>query len=71
MEYLFGIVGITIVDDTYSAQQAAGIKYIGIRMEHNPCIIISYLYIYIYIYHDRATHQRNSCACISHTRTAD
>ena len=47
MEYLFGIVGITIVDDTYSAQQAAGIKYIGIRMEHNPCIIISYLYIYI------------------------
>ena len=32
MEYLFGIVGIPIVEVAYSAQ-AAGVKYIGMRNE--------------------------------------
>ena len=32
VEYLFGIVGIPIVEVAYSAQ-AAGVKYIGMRNE--------------------------------------
>ena len=32
VEYLFGIVGIPIVEVAYSAQ-AAGVKYIGMRKE--------------------------------------
>ena len=46
MEYLFGIVGIPIVEVVYSAQ-AAGVKYIGMRNQQavsiyytNQCIII-------------------------------
>ena len=39
VEYLFGIVGIPIVEVAYSAQ-AAGVKYIGMRNEKAVIFII-------------------------------
>ena len=39
VEYLFGIVGIPIVEVAYSAQ-AAGVKYIGMRNEQAVSIIL-------------------------------
>ena len=33
VEYLFGIVGIPIVEVAYYSAQAAGVKYIGMRNE--------------------------------------
>ena len=43
VEYLFGIVGIPIVEVAYSAQ-AAGVKYIGIRNEQ-AVTILHYFYL--------------------------
>ena len=43
VEYLFGIVGIPIVEVGYSAQ-AAGVKYIGMRNEQAVSIIIIILF---------------------------
>ena len=45
VEYLFGIVGIPIVEVGYSAQ-AAGVKYIGMRNEQAVSIyILHYFYL--------------------------
>ena len=39
MEYLFGIVGIPIVEVAYSAQ-AAGVKYVGMRNEQAVSMLL-------------------------------
>ena len=39
VEYLFGIVGIPIVEVAYSAQ-AAGVKYIGMRNEQAVSMLL-------------------------------
>ena len=43
VEYLFGIVGIPIVEIAYSAQ-AAGVKYIGMRNEQAVIIYTLFLF---------------------------
>ena len=43
VEYLFGIVGIPIVELAYSAQ-AAGVKYIGMRNEQAVIIYTLFLF---------------------------
>ena len=45
VEYLFGIVGIPIVEVAYSAQ-AAGVKYIGMRNEQAVSIYYTNNYYY-------------------------
>ena len=45
VEYLFGIVGIPIVEVAYSAQ-AAGVKYIGMRNEQAVSIFYTNNYYY-------------------------